>query len=120
MERTWMPTVAGILDIVCGCLALIGFLALLVVAFMFQIIPDIERDLDEFPLIFMQIVFGLGALSSLVIGLVAIFGGISTLKGRRWGWVLAGAIASVLICPPLGLAAIILVVLAEPELRPAA
>lgn len=119
MEKSWMPTVAGILDIICGCLALIGFLALLLFSFFFHTIPEVQADIDEFPLVFIRFAFWLGALFSLAIGGVALFGGVSTIQRRRWGWALAGAIASILICPPLGLAAIILVVMAERELRPA-
>ena len=115
-----MPTVAGIVTIICGCLAMFGFLALLLFALFFNAIPDIQHELDDFPLFFVQIAFALGALCSLVTALVALFGGISAIQRRRWPWVLAGAISALLICPPLGLAAVILVVLAEGELRPAA
>lgn len=118
MDRTWMPTVAGIVCIICGCLALAGFVLLTVFGGIFYLAPDIEPD--EFALLFIRIAFTIGAIGSLIVGSTALFGGVSALQRRRWGWSLAGAIASVLICPPLGLAAIILVVMAESELRAAA
>ena len=115
MEKSWMPTVSGVLCIITGCAALFGFL--LVVAFGFFFFGAGHVDVDEFPFAFLQMAFAIGALSSLVLGFVAIFGGVSALQRRRWGWALAAAIASTLICPPLGVAAIILVVLSEDELK---
>lgn len=118
MERSWMPTVAGVLCIITGCIALLGFLLMATFGLFFFDADHV--DLDEFPLAFMQMVFAIGSLGSLFLGGVAIFGGVSALQRRRWGWSLAAAIATTLICPPLGVAAIILVVLAESELKGAA
>ncbi len=119
MDRTWMPTVAGIVNIICGCFALIGFLALALFGLMFQSFPDIEAELDGLPLIFIQLTLAVGAVFMLITAIAALVGGVSAIQRSRWAWVLAGSIASILICAPLGLAAIILVVLSERELRPA-
>ncbi len=118
MQTSWMPTVAGILCILTGCLALFGFL--LTATFGLFFFNAAHLDIDEFPVAFIQMAFAIGAVGSLILGWVAIFGGVSALQRRRWGWALAAAIAATLICPPLGVAAIILVVLAEQELRTAA
>ncbi len=115
MEKSWMPTVAGVVCALCGCLALFGFLLLATLGLFLFNAPD--ADFHEFPLAFVQIAFAVGAFVSLVLGWVAIFGGVSCLQRRRWGWCLAGAIAATLICMPLGVAAIILVALSEAELR---
>jgi hypothetical protein len=114
-----MPTVAGIVNIICGCFALFGFLMLTIFSLFFASIPDIQAEMDGFPLIVVQLAFAIGAVCLLMSALVALFGGVSALQRRRWGWILAGSISAILICAPLGLAAIILVVLSENELRPA-
>lgn len=119
MDRSWMPTVAGIVNIICGCFALLGFLVLAVAGLAFVSIPDIQADFDDFPLVFVQLAFTIGAVCSLIAAFVALWGGVSALQRRRWGWILAGSISAILICAPLGLASIILVVLSENELRPA-
>ena len=118
MEKSWMPTVSGVLCIITGCLALFGFLMMALFGLFFFNAPDF--DADEFPFQFVRFAFGLGAVGSLLLGLVSIFGGVSALQRRRWGWSLAAAIAATLICAPLGVAAVILVVLAEEELKAAA
>ncbi len=115
MEKSWMPTVSGVLCIITGCLALFGFLMMALFAFFFFNAP--EFDVDEFPFQFVRLAFGIGAIGALVLGWVSIFGGVSALQRRRWGWALAAAISSTLICPPLGVAAIILIILAEEELK---
>ena len=118
MDKSWMPTVAGIVCILTGCLALFAFV--MTAAFGLFFFDAAHMDIEEFPVTFIVFAFGVGAACSLLLGALAIFGGISALGRRRWGWALAAAIASTLICPPLGIAAIILVVLSEQELKAAA
>lgn len=117
-DTNWMSTVAGVICIICGCLALLGFLILAAFGSAFAFAPDV--DSEEFVIRFIWIAFAIGALCSLVAGFTATLGGISTLRNRNWGWILAGAIASMLICLPLGLAALILIVIAEQDLRTSA
>lgn len=117
MEKTWMPTVSGVLCVITGCLALFGFLLLATFGLLFFTSP--EFDVDEFPFALVRLAFAFGAVGCLTLAAVAIFGGVSALQRRRWGWALAAAIAATLICAPLGVAAIILVVLSEQELKAA-
>jgi hypothetical protein len=53
-------------------------------------------------------------------GAVAIAGGIAALNRRSFGLAVAGSIIAVLLFFPLGVVALILTVLAEPEFRSAA
>lgn len=115
MEKSWMPTVAGVVCIVTGSCALLGFVVLAAFCLLFFAIPDVE--LDELPRVIIQAGFAIAAIGTLTLGLLAIFGGISCTQRRRWGWCLAGAISTTLICVPLGVAAIILIVLSEREIR---
>jgi uncharacterized membrane protein len=79
MERTWKPTVAGILAIIAGA---------------FQVIPG---ALCAAGIGFLGGLFGMGWLSAIcapliVFGIIAIVGGICALRRRIWGLALAGSI----------------------------
>jgi hypothetical protein len=103
MEKTWKPTVAGILAIIAGALELIiGVVFAIGVGFGAGII-------------------GMGWLSAIfapliVLGIVAILGGIYALLRKIWGLALAGSICA-LIGPwfILGILAIIFVSLGKRE-----
>jgi len=73
MERTWKPTVAGILCIIAG---IIG------------VIPGIA-----FAASFIRGA-GIFGAPSIVLGIIAIVGGIYALRRRRWGLALAGSICA--------------------------
>lgn len=113
-------TVAGILDITAGIMGMVGGIPLLVLAFggaaALGMIPEPEANrLVILPLaLFLPL-----SLFCFVSGLVAVIGGISAINRRRWGWSVAGAIAAVFGFFPLGIAAVIFTVLAEPEFRAA-
>lgn len=114
MDKSWLPTVAGILDIIAGVFALVSCMAISFGSYIVGSAPDAS----DFPL--PAVVTLLSALSFgfLIIGLLAIIGGTFALRKSRWGWALAGSIAATLAFPPLGIPAIVLTVLAERELRP--
>ena len=114
MGKSWIPTVAGVLDLVAGGLALVGFAVLSLGLFVLTVAPDI--DPDEFGIVVAKTVLVGLSFATLLIGLLALIGGVCALQRRRWGWALAGSIAAAFACPPLGVAAIILTVLAEKDL----
>jgi hypothetical protein len=103
MEKTWKPTVGGILAIIAGALQVIlGTLGSAGVGFLGGI-------------------FGMGWLSAIfapliVFGIIAIVGGIYALLRKIWGLALAGSICA-LVGPwfILGLLAIIFVSLGKGE-----
>lgn len=115
MDRSWIPTVAGVLDILAGGLALIGFLALVCAVFVVNNLPD--ADPDDFGLMIAETVLVSVSVVVLIVALLAVLGGVFALQRKRWGWALAGSIAAAFVCPPVGLPAIILTVLAEKDLR---
>jgi hypothetical protein len=103
MERTWKPTTAGILCIIAGSIAVIvGMTVGLIGSFIggFFGLP--------WP--------GLFGIPSLILGIVAIVGGIYALRRQAWGLALTGSIFA-LIGPwgILGLLAIIFVSLGKGE-----
>lgn len=111
-------TVAGILDITAGIFGFVGAVPLLVLAFggaaVLGMVPEPEANrLAILPLVlFLPL-----ALVGFLAGLVAIIGGMAALNRRRWGLSVAGAIAAVFGFFPVGIAAVVFTILAEPEFR---
>ena len=102
--ETWMPTTAGILSIIAGVIdVFIGIGALCSAQF-------IHRFMFHWGLV------GVG-IAALILGIVAIVGGIFALKRRMWSLALTGAIFS--LFPPhialLGILTIIFVSLSKKE-----
>lgn len=118
MDRSWMPTVAGVLEIVSGVVALLGALALILAGSVATIVPELtEAPGDDLPLALVSgIIWALVALC-LVAAVLAIVGGVVALRRSGWAWPLVGAITALFAAMPLGLLALIFVVLAEPDLR---
>ncbi|MDX9803909.1 MAG: hypothetical protein RBS96_07865 [Dehalococcoidales bacterium] len=104
-NKTSLPLIAGILNIA------IGFI-ILVMLVIFAIIPAL------LPINIGHVEAGVLAfliLPGLVIALLAIAGGIFAIQRKRWGWALAGSIAAAINPLPLGIVAIVLVVLSKNE-----
>jgi hypothetical protein len=104
MEKTWKPVTAGILSILSGVVAsLVGIGAI------------VKGDLAR-RMIFHRGGEAIGVLL-LVLGIVAIIGGIFAIRRHAWGLALAGAICA--LFPPqvvvLGILAIIFVALSKGE-----
>jgi len=111
-------TVAGVLDVVAGISGLVGGIPLLALALVgsgvLTALPEAElRALAIIPLaLFLPL-----AILCFFSGLIAIAGGVAAMNRRRWGLALAGSIAAVFGFFPLGIAAVIFTILAEPEFR---
>ena len=105
MEKTWRGTWGGILAIIGGCfgigvgayVATIGTLA-----GAFAALPGFEW---------------IGAIGGglLALGIIALIGGIITLKRKAWGFALTGAICALFPIVPLGILAIIFVLMGRRE-----
>ena len=117
MEKTWMPTVAGILDIVAGGLSLLGLIFVILGISVFAIagssglscpVPMPTPIGPAFVILIM-------AIPVLIADILAIVGGIYALKGKKWGWALTGSIAALIAFWPLGIAAIVFTVMSQKE-----
>jgi hypothetical protein len=106
--RTAMPLIAGILSIISGAGKLLGFLGL-IVASIFMIMPE------RFSRINLTLFLVIGGIVLIVLGVLAIVGGVYSIQRKKFGLSLAGAIAALLPFNLLGLAAVILVALARRE-----
>jgi hypothetical protein len=115
-NKTWKPTVAGILSIVAGSLIVVSGLTLLVLGGTFvgaisgpslHVPPLVASNIMSFLVII--------AIPMIVLGAVSILGGIFSLKRRLWGLALAGAICALAPYLVLGILAIIFVSLGKDE-----
>ena len=116
MQKTWMSTVAGILQILSAgskSLILFGLFAALIVVPVNPYIDPSDAS-GGVPVNVMAILWGL-SLPLLISCILALVGGIYALHRKKWGLALAGAIAAFLPFSLLGTAAIIFTVLAKGE-----
>jgi len=116
--NTHKTTIAGILDIVAGASSLIGALALFIIGVIGSGVLGIAGAHEEevLPFAILPIAFFLPlALMCLVIGVVAIAGGIAALRRERMWLAVIGSIAALFAFFPLGVVAIILTIIAENE-----
>ena len=110
MQKTWKPTTAGILNIVAGVL---GLLAGIGIAVFFQMLRSLAGAfIPGFP---SGPVFGLIGVPLIILGIVAIVGGIFALRRRIWGLAYAGAICALLLTLILGILSITFVSLGKGE-----
>jgi len=114
MEKTWMPTVAGILDIVAGTVSFIGLIFVLVgisvLAYTRGIDPLI--GIPETLILSIAVIF---AIFAVIADILAIVGGIYALQKKKWGLALAGSIAAFFASILLGTAAIVFTVMSKNE-----
>jgi len=113
MQKTWKPTVAGILDVIAGVFALVGGLVLIVLGSTGGLFLD-YFELGIFQWVPLAFLLAVG-VPLLVLGILALVGGIYALRRKVWGLALAGSIATVLFSQLLGILAIIFIALSEDE-----
>ena len=102
MERTWKPITAGILSIIAG---LIGIGGGSIVALMGDFVSDSGGILGFEP-------FG---VPTIILGVVAVVGGIFALRRKVWAMAVTAAIFAIPCMPVLGILAIIFIALADRE-----
>jgi hypothetical protein len=106
-------------DIFAGICGRLGGIPLLVLALVGGGVLGSLPNPDVRPLAFLPVALFLPlAMVGFLSGVVAIVGGIAALNRRRWGWALAGSIAALFGFFPIGIAAVIFTVLAQPEFSP--
>jgi hypothetical protein len=112
MEHSGKPKIAGVLLIISGSIGILGALigALILWAFSEGVAVGFG-DPGNAPL---SLLLVLGIIVALP-GLIAVIGGISALKRRRWGLTLAGSIGAMLYFTALGIPALVLLILSKKE-----
>jgi hypothetical protein len=109
MKQTWKPTAAGILSIVSGASGV-------VIGLVIALVGGSAAWYAGVPFFVPRLLAFIG-VPMIVLGVVAVVGGIYAVKRQLWGLALAGAICAMLIPPPfiLGILAIIFVILGKDE-----
>ena len=106
-NKTWKPITGGILSIIAGVVgAIIGVVAV-AAGGLIAVIPVTPEILGEF--------FWIFGVASIILGIVAIIGGIFACGRTKWSLALAGSICSLFCVWFLGIPAIILVAIGKRE-----
>ena len=114
MEKTQMPIIAGVLDIVSGVLSMIVFIGLLIgcIAVGWAAVdisgwvPGVSIALGVLVIL---------TIFSLVVGILALVGGVYAVQRKKWGLALTGSICALVPSLFLGVAAIILTTISKDE-----
>lgn len=116
MQKSWMPLTGGVISIVAGAL---GLLICLVVTFVILGLGAFAGSSwgDRIPSVMPIWILLLICIPFFLINVLAIIGGIFSVKARYWGWALAGAIGALFPCWILGVPAIVFVILGRNEYK---
>lgn len=113
MDKTWMPTTGGILNIISGAAEIIGGLVMIIMGAVSG--PLCQMAQADIPAGVATAVFVVIGVFALILGVVALLGGIYALRRKVWGMALAGSIISVFIFFILGIASIVFIALSRKE-----
>ncbi|MGA2367858.1 MAG: hypothetical protein ABSF74_04725 [Dehalococcoidia bacterium] len=124
MEKSWMPTVAGILDIVSGAFGLCMGLLMTFARHAASAVPNAARQaagavpnasrFGMYPPIPAGFHPWMG-IALVVISILAVIGGVFALRAKNWGLALAGSICAVISGRLLGVVALILTALGKKD-----
>lgn len=118
-QKTWMPMVSGILNIIVGSFRLLGFLGVIIAIIVLSSTSYWWNQIESevYPLTVQSIagILIFVAVFLAVLGILSLVGGISALQRKRWGLALAGSIASMLGPVLLGIPAIIFTAMSKDE-----
>ena len=123
MEKTWKPTVAGILNIISGVLSLLGAIGVIMGIIIFvstggaPFLTTMWRDLAPLGISFnfLMMILVIAAVFSAIVGILPLIGGIYALQRKKWGLALAGSIVAIFGSTPLGIAATIFTAISKDE-----
>ena len=111
VTRTSKPIVAGWLSIGGGVLGMLGAASY---TYGFGEVPLLGKG--DVPPFVPSIIFGVPMIS-VVVGVLALVGGVLAMTRKRWGWSMGGAVAGTMSFLPLGVAAMALLAISKEEFR---
>jgi hypothetical protein len=109
MENSWRSVTAGVLDIISG-------VGMLFVCFWLVVAGGITSVVGSVPPWVTGLLFAL-AIPLALLAILAVIGGIFSIKRRSWGMALTGAIAAFFCCFLFGIVSIILTALSHSEFK---
>jgi hypothetical protein len=113
--NTWKATTAGILEIVAGALHLVSGVATVMLGGAVAGGLNIAGLPRIAPIVPLPLIGGIG-IPLIILGIIALIGGISALQRKRWGLALAGGICALFpLQTLLGIPSIVFVALAHDE-----
>jgi hypothetical protein len=113
-KNHWMPVVAGILTLIAGVTKLLAFLGVLIAAIFIP--ASSYSSWGDAPHMMWSANWMIAFMVPLlVLGVLAIIGGVYMLQRRMWGMALAGAIAALLPNTLLGIAAVVLIAISKDQ-----
>lgn len=119
----WKPTTAGLAALVAGALSLLGAAVLAILALVvggaFTFADELDTAGGIFGFASALLVFGVCAVFCAILGGIAIKGGLETLNRGSYGWALVGSVVTMIVFFPVGILAVVLVIVAEDEFRAA-
>src|SRR5512136_2988455 len=117
--KTWLPTVAGILNIVVGSLRLLGVVGLIIAMIVLSSTnywgSHIESEIYPLTIQFVVGILIIMAVVMAVLGILSLIGGIYALQRKMWGLALAGSISSIFGPVVLGIPAVIFTAISKEE-----
>ena len=121
MSRTWKPTTAGVINVVCGSFLLISGFALFslwdtstAMSFAGYVMYSMGHNggLDTS---YTNTVVSIIAVACTISGIISILGGIYSIKRQLWGMALAGSISTFVYLLLFGVPAIVFTALSKDE-----
>jgi hypothetical protein len=113
--------VGGVLSIVAGAFGVLAMFLWMLVGILILVAGNIEGGYyydtmrPETMMTIAAVFYFIMGIGSVILGALAIVGGVFALKRKYWGWALAGSIASVFTFFPCGIPAVIFTALGRPE-----
>jgi len=114
MEKTWKPTTAGILAIIAGILGIVGGAITIGLSAIGSMFSGMLGMGPAFPGFWIGAAIGWG-VALIIFGIIAIIGGSHARHRRKWGWALTGCILAIPAFVPLGILALIFIILGRNE-----
>jgi uncharacterized BrkB/YihY/UPF0761 family membrane protein len=114
MTKSPMPTIAGVINMISGTLALIGFSLFFIFSIAISI-SVIELNGCDFGVDIASGILFLISSILLITGILSIYGGIRALGRKNWRWALTGSICALITNFPLGIVSTILVALSKDD-----
>ena len=110
-KKTNKPMIGGILTIISGILASLG-----AINYAVGLSDAGGISKGDIPPFVPSIIFGVPILS-IIVGILALIGGVLAMRRRKWQWSLAGSIAAALSFILLGIPAVILITMSKDEFQ---